>query len=192
VAGYFLNHFEEGICMNWKTIVVAGLFLASFSFISATDADAGGAYVGVSVGNASPEDSAFDSAVGWKAFAGYGINNNLAVEGGYTSFGEMDGPTIQGFSTSVEPTGFELAAVGRYPINDQFSLFGKLGFLAWDFEVNVAGLSAGSTTGTDIFFGVGGEYNLSGNLGVRATWDRYTIEDDNVDLLSASVVYSFR
>ncbi|MCK4586800.1 MAG: outer membrane beta-barrel protein [Gammaproteobacteria bacterium] len=172
-----------------KKYILAGVFAATFCLASGANAE--GIYAGISLGNASPEDSAFDSAVGWKLFGGYEVNNNLAIEGGYTSFGEMDGPTIFGFSTSVEPTGFELAAIGSYPINDQFSFFGKLGFLAWDFKVNIDGLGSDSTTGTDIFFGLGGKYNLSNNLDLRATWERYTVEGDNIDLLSASVVYSF-
>lgn len=123
---------------------------------------------------------------------GFEINNKIAIEGGYTSFGEMDGPSKLGFSTSIEPTGFELALIESYPINHQLDFFLKLGLLDWDFKVNNAGSGSFSTTGRDIFFGLGWEYDLLGNWGVRGTWDRYKIEGDNIHLLSGSLVYSFK
>lgn len=188
-SGYFpqrSDSFQIFRDHEWRMLLTSGAAMTT------ANEDVRGAYAGFGLGNASPEANGFDSAVGWKIFAGYEINVNFSLEGGYTSFGEMDGPIISGVSTSIEPTGFELAAVGRYPINDRLSFLGKLGFLAWDFKVNGAGIGSASTTGTDIFFGLAGEYNLPGNLGVRVAWDRYTVEDDNVDLLSASVVYSFK
>lgn len=175
-----------------KKYLLAGLFAASLGFTSiATAASAGDIYAGGSLGNASPDSSGFDSAVGWKIFGGYALNEMLAVEGGYTSFGEMDGPTVLGFPTSVEPTGFEVAAVGNFPINSQLSVFAKAGLLAWDFQFNVSGLGSTSTTGTDVFFGIGGQYEISGSLAVRAGWERYTIEDGDIDFLSASAVFGF-
>ncbi len=174
-----------------KKYLLAGLFVASLGTTSIATAGPGDTYAGISIGNASPDSSGFDSAIGWKIFGGYEINEILAVEGGYTSFGEMDGPTILGFSTSVEPTGYEIAAVGNFPINSQLSLFGKVGLLAWDFKANINGLGSNSTTGTDAFYGLGGQYEISGNLAVRASWERYTIEDGDIDFLSASAVFGF-
>ncbi len=185
-----------------KKYLLAGLFVASLGTTSIATAGAGDTYAGVSIGNASPDSSGFDSAIGWKIFGGYELNEILAVEGGYVSFGEMDGPVIPvivgtnivNVSTSAEPTGFELAAVGNFPINSQFSVFGKVGLLAWDFKVTASALgqsASESTTGTDVFYGVGGQYEISGNLAVRASWERYTIEDGDIDFLSASAVFGF-
>ena len=174
-----------------KKYLLTGLFVASLGVTSIATAGAGDTYGGATLGNATPDSSGFDSAIGWRIFGGYKLNEVLAVEGGYTSFGEMDGPDVLGFSTSIEPTGFEVAAVGSFPINSQLSLFGRVGLLAWDFQVNVSGLGSDSTTGTDVFFGLGGQYEISGNLAVRAGWDRYTIEDGDIDFLSASAVFGF-
>ena len=169
--------------MNRKTIVT-GLIVASLSLASTVYADAGNPYAGFSFGDATPDSSGFDNASGWKIFGGYEINDYFAVEGGYTSFGKMNGPV-----TSVEPSGFEVAAVGNIPVNDQFSLFAKAGILAWDFKVN--GLGSSSTTGTDAFFGVGGKFNVAKNTDIQITWDSYTVEGGGIDLLSAGVVFSF-
>ncbi len=177
--------------MNKKYLLV-GLFVASLGTTSIAAAGAGDTYAGVSIGNASPDSSGFDSAIGWKIFGGYSLNDILAVEGGYVSFGKMDGPST---SSSIESTGFEVAAVGNFPINSQFSLFGKVGLLAWDADINASGpggSASASETGTDVFFGLGGQYEISGNLAVRASWERYTMMDDlDIDFLSASAVFGF-
>ena len=180
-----------------KKYFLAGLFAASLGSASIATANAGDAYAGISVGNASPDSSGFDSAIGWKIFGGYKLNEILAVEGGYTSFDEMDSPRVFGgmfgvSSSSVEPTGFEVAAVGNFPINSQLSLFGKVGLLAWDIETSVSD-SAGSfsDTGTDVFFGLGGQYEISGNLALRANWESYSMDSFDIDFLSASAVFGF-
>lgn len=178
-----------------KKYLLASLFVASLGTTSIATAGAGDTYAGVSIGNASPDSSGFDSAIGWKIFGGYALNDILAVEGGYVSFGEMDGPTIfSNIATSIEPTGFEIAAVGNFPINSQFSLFGKVGLLAWDTDINFSGpggSASASETGTDVFFGLGGQFEISGNLAVRASWESYTVEDGDIDFLSASAVFGF-
>jgi len=174
-----------------KKYLLAGVLAAGLGIAATANAGAGDVYAGASLGNASPDTSGLDSAVGWKIFAGYEISDILAVEGGYTSFGEMDGPTILGSSTSVEPTGFEVAVVGNSPINSQLSVFGKVGLLAWDFQTNLGVFGSETTTGTDVFYGIGGQYEVSGNLAMRASWERYTIEDGDIDLLSVSAVMEF-
>jgi len=181
-----------------KKYLLAGLFVASLGSTSIAAAGAGDAYAGFSLGNASPDSSFFDDAIGWKVFGGYQLNEVLAVEGGYISFGEMDGPivpsTFGNISTSVEPTGLEVAAVGNFPINSQFSLFGKVGLLAWDFKANASlpGISASdSTTGTDVFFGLGAQYEISANLAVRGSWESYSMDEADIDFLSLSAVFGF-
>ena len=176
--------------MNGKTLVT-GFIVASLSLASTVYADAGNPYAGFSLGNATPESSGFDDAPGWKIFGGYEINDYFAVEGGYTSFGKMNGPVILGFSTSVEPSGFEVAAIGNFPVNDKFALFAKAGILAWDFKVNVDGLGSSSTTGTDAFFGAGGKFNVAKNTDIQIAWNSYTVEGGGIDLLSVDVVFSF-
>ncbi len=170
-----------------KKYLLAGLFVASLGTTSIAAAGAGDTYAGVSIGNASPDSSGIDSAVGWKIFGGYALNEILAVEGGYVSFGEMDSSA----TSSIEPTGFEVAAVGNFPINSQFSLFGKVGLLAWDTKNNFPNGGSDNTTGTDVLFGVGGQYEISGNLAVRASWERYSMDNLDVDFLSASAVFGF-
>jgi len=176
----------------YKKYLLAGLFMASLGSPSIAAAGAGDTYVGFSVGNASPDPSFFDDSIGWKVFGGYQLNEILAVEGGYISFREMDGATAVYESSVYESTGLEIAAIGNYPINSQFSIFGKVGLLAWDDEVSNPNSAVSLTdTGTDVFFGLGGQYEISGNLAVRASWESYTMRDLDLDFLSASAVFGF-
>lgn len=184
------RRFKEVTKMNWRTIFF--VFLAvSLSLTSFATADSGSTYGGLSAGSALPEGNTFDNAVGWRVFLGYEIQNNISMEAGYTSFGEMDGPSILGVSTTIEPKGLEIALIERYLVNYQLEFFLKLGLLNWDLKVNKAGLASSNTTGKDIFFGLGWEYDLTEVLGLRAAWDRYKIQGIKVDFFSSSLVYEF-
>ncbi len=181
-----------------KKYLLAGLFAASLGTTSIAAAGAGDTYAGFSLGNVSQDASGIniDDTIGWRIFGGYALNDVLAIEGGYISFGDAD-LTVPGFSNvsaSVEVTGFEIATVGNLPINSQFSLFGKVGLLFWDAEIsasNSSGSASASETDSDVFFGVGGQYEISGNLAIRGSWERYATGDIDIDFLSASAVFGF-
>jgi len=176
-----------------KKFLLAGLFAASLGFTSiATAASAGDTYAGGSLGSASPDSSSFDDSIGWKIFGGYALNEVLSVEGGYTSFGEMDGPMQFGATNVLEITGFEVAAVGSFPINSQLSVFGKVGLLSWEAELsNPNSTATNNNSGSDLFYGIGGQYEISGNLAIRASWESYSMDDLDVSFLSASAVLGF-
>ena len=44
---------------------------------------------------------------------------------------------------------------------------------------------------TEITWGIGAQYDFAGNIGVRAQWQRYETDPDEVDLLSVSVLFRF-
>ena len=137
----------------------------------------------------------------WKAFGGYQLNRNFAVEFGYTNLGEVSA-SGGGVNISVESTAWELVGVGSFPLANQFSVYGKLGFFRAEAEVssNIAG-GSGSKTTTDLTYGLGVRYDFSRNLGLRAEWQRYAkIEapettvsggDSDFDVLSVGIVWRF-
>ena len=47
------------------------------------------------------------------------------------------------------------------------------------------------TDGTDISFGLGVNYNFTRNLGVRAEWERFKLDDADADLISVGIVWRF-
>lgn len=132
-----------------------------------------------------------DEDTGLKIFGGFKFSPNFAVEGAWIDLGEVSasGP---GGSATAEADGFQLAAVGMIPFNPQWSIFGKLGAFMWDASVNsnVPGANA-SDDGTDIMFGVGAMWNFAERLGLRAEWERFDVDDEDVDFLSVGIQFNF-
>jgi len=186
-------------------LAASGLVVSSAAMAQAKPADTGW-YAGVSVGQSSSSDacngvsgpgvSCDDKDTAFKIFGGYQINRNFGAELGYTDLGKVEAKG-GGVTASVEAKAFELVGVGRFPINNQFSIYGKLGLYRADSKgrSNV-GVSADETN-TDLTYGVGVQYNFTGNLGVRGEWQRYSsvgggdIGDSDVDVLSVGLVYKF-
>lgn len=153
-------------------------------------------YAGVRVG---PANSSIDKLVssgasgnptGWGVFLGHIVNPNFSLEAEYLNLGEIKNNT-----NSQKSTGFDLALVGSYPFNDQFSLFGKLGYAM------ITGKPGGPCTGCSdsknrgVTYGLGGQFNFSPVIGVRLGWDKYKFNDKGVNgdanLYSIGGVFKF-
>lgn len=134
-----------------------------------------GFYVGAEVGQ-TDIDGADDNDIGFKLLGGYRFHPNIAAEVGYGMLYDKSG---------LEATAIEVVAVGMFPIANQFSIIGKLGFANVEFEEG--GSSADST---DLTWGLGVQYDFSRNLGLRALWQRYE-SDAKVDFLAVGVTWKF-
>jgi len=166
-----------------KKIAIA-LLLSACVATPAVAADAP-FYAGIKLGSANKKvPGTNESSSAWGVFGGYTINPNFAVELGYTDLGKV--ASVIDFST------FEVSAVGIYPINDQFSVYGKLGLASTKEEA--LGVSATRSTAT---LGLGGQFNVSQTVAVRLGWDRHSFGDNNnftegdSDLISVSALYKF-
>lgn len=140
-------------------------------------------YIGGSIGINDDEESV------WRVLGGYQLHRNFALELGYTDLGDM---TVGG--RPAESNAWELVGVGLFPLNESFSLLGKLG--AYRGEAEGSGLRE---TRTDLTYGLGAEYHMNRNLGVRLEWQRYTDfgggafgSRGDQDILAAGVIYRFR
>lgn len=132
-----------------------------------------GFYAGLDVGQT---DVGSENDTGFKIFGGYQFHRNVAAELGYGLLFDKSG---------VEVTTLEAVAVGIFPINNQFSIFGKLGFANVDVETPV-----GSDDKTELTYGIGAQWDFTRNLGARLGWQRYDT-DDEVDFISIGVVWRF-
>lgn len=192
--------------MNRVTRMAQGVLLGLSVFGFAVNAYAGaesGFYIGAGIGNASVEATDanpggganldFDeSDAGYKLFAGFNFGVlpliNLAVEGGYVDFGAPDG-TISGQNLSYEVDGFNAFGLGGVNLGP-LMLFAKAGLIAWDSD-SVVGANARNDSGTDAAYGAGVQFQLL-SIGIRAEYERYEVSDfDSLDLISASVTYTF-
>ncbi|MGL4233532.1 MAG: outer membrane beta-barrel protein [Casimicrobium sp.] len=187
-------------------------------------------YVGTNVGrtdisfnNANQADQflelGFDSAAttsdtkgtGARILGGYQLHKYAAVEAAYVDLGKFS------FRTNVTPAGtlaattkingFELAAVGTFPIGDRFGIFARVGALIGETKTRYTG--SGSVEiitdrdtqkkrSTQLSYGAGATFNVSKRFGIRAEWSRYSkLGDDftggktDADFYGAGLVYRF-
>ena len=134
----------------------------------------------VSVGGGAFSSSLSKPAV-YKLQAGYQINKNLAVEGGYigssnetyvATGGLLAGPVV----ASGKINGWNLTAVGILPVASQFSLLGKLGVAGIKTSVNVTGPGGTAAVGgrkTDLTYGIGAQYDFTDAFFARLDLDSY-------------------
>lgn len=145
-----------------------------------------------------------DQDTGFRFFGGFELDRNLALEIGYVNFGEQtargdsdgSGPYWTGGEASVESQvdGLDFGLVGTLPISDELSLLARVGVLSWEGELTYedpAFVEKYSDSGSDVFFGGGLEFAPGGPLAVRGEFTRYSIDDVDVDTVSASLVYRF-
>jgi OOP family OmpA-OmpF porin len=177
-------------------LAASGLIVSSASMAQGKPADTG-FYAGASIGQmkasgSCPAGFSCDfKDTSWKIFGGYRINRNFAAEVFYADLGSLS-ITSGGLKATADQTSFGIAALGIFPLNPQFDLFGKLGIANTDQKASASagGFSASaSASGSDIVFGVGAVYNFTRNFGVRAEWERFN--DSEVDNLSIGIQYRF-
>ena len=157
-----------------------------------------------------------DSDTGFGLAGGYQVNPYFAAELAYVDLGDTsyqaNGTVTDGVDTFDAGLGIEQSAsgpvfsvLGIWPIGERFSLFGRVGLalMSVDADVNVSidGETASDSAGTDrsnMVYGIGGEFSLNRNFGVRIGWDRYAEvgSDDlagevDIDLISLGLRYNF-
>lgn len=145
---------------------------------------------------------------GFKVFAGYQFNKNLAIEGGYFDLGSynFDATTNPAGTLHVNirnTTGFNLDLVGILPLRDNFSLFGRIGAQDSETKGNASGtgaivvlVPASSKREFNYKAGLGAQYDFTKVVGVRAEWEHYRISDGffgkaDVDIFSAGLLFRF-
>lgn len=131
-------------------------------------------YIGADIGQT--DVGADDKDTGFKFYGGYQFHRNIAAELGYGLLYDKN---------SVEVTSLEAVAVGLFPINNQFSIFGKLGFARLTLEA-----PGTDDDETELTWGLGVQWDFNKNLGVRAGFQRYET-DEAIDFIHAGVVWRF-
>ncbi len=142
----------------------------------------------------------------WELFAGYKYSDYLSVEAGYIDLGEvrtrLKGSVVDindylASANLVHPrsaSGYELAVLGRYPINEKNYLYLRAGLLfansryEADAEVDFAKRSNSSRDG---FVGIGYGYEINDRWGMRVSYENYRVEDENIGLLGLGIQYKF-
>lgn len=142
-------------------------------------------YIGANVGSAQIDATGYDASTTFSVLAGHKFNSNFAAEVAYVNFGSVDRP----LGVTVKSDAMSLSGVGSFPLNDQFSLFGKLGLASTN--IKVTGFPSDSNTG--VTFGVGAQFNFDQQFAIRAGWDMYKVGDADTDedVMSLGAIFTF-
>lgn len=203
------------------------IFLSIFAASAAAPALAGDVYVAASVGQSSIDvnqgrlDGLLRSAgavavsssvnktdTAYKIQMGYQFNPNIAIEGGYIDLGNTKySASFTGGNASAnsKAAGLNIAALGILPINESFSVFGKLGMINAKVETTVsangpggAASASASSTNWKPNYGFGATYNVNKQFGIRAEYEQFSKLGDanktgeaDVNLLSVGLSYKF-
>jgi OmpA-OmpF porin, OOP family len=125
-----------------------------------------------------------DTAFG--ANAGYRLNRNFALEGGYVDFGKFgyesatSSPAADTVQGAYKANALSFAAVGIAPLEDGWSLFGKAGAARTKAELSASSASGAtapggaSHSGNGFVLGGGATYDFTRTVYARLEADRYT------------------
>jgi OOP family OmpA-OmpF porin len=175
-----------------KQILIAliGTALAA-PFAAQAQSQIQGAYVGVNVGRAEQSYSGpfDDKDNAFKLYGGMMYDKNFGAELGYVDLGEANTGTI-----TTKPRAFYAAATGTYPLNEQFSLSGKVGVSFNRVKVSGAGLDDESRA--SLLLGVGAAYNFAPNLAAVLEYEHFgkvykESFDIKADMVSVGLRYKF-
>lgn len=150
--------------------------------------------------------------LGYKFFGGYQFNKNLAIEAGYFDLGQfgytatiVPPSTLVGTQTGkIKIKGLNLDVLGILPLNDQYSIFGRVGMNYAQAKDTFTSTGAApafansnpSKNAINYKLGVGVQYDFTKAFGLRAEAERYRINDaigntGDVDFFSLGLIYRF-
>lgn len=113
-----------------RSLMAASLAaLLAAPFAVQAESTSASSYVKLGVGEARGDIDFWgkDSATAFSLAYGMPINPNFDVEAGYINFGKGNYAPSVGNTLSARSESIFIAAVGKYPIQDGFSVYGKLG-----------------------------------------------------------------
>lgn len=146
-------------------------------------------------------------ATGYKAYLGFPLHPNWAVEAGYFDLGRF------GFNATTVPhgsltgsariRGLNLDLVGTMPVTDRWSLMGRVGAAYAQTQARFGSTGAVAVSHpasnrkeTHYKYGLGAQYAFTPALSLRLEAERYRVNDavgrrGDVDLVTLGLVYRF-
>ncbi len=156
-----------------------------------------------------------DTDSGWKVFGGYQFNDRFALEGTFVELGEvtsdievedwpqqgaLDPALFVADAVTVHPYsvgGFAFTTVANLFSGEKAALSAKAGVFFWEADVKVwcatecSDQAKTTEDGTDWTAGLIFAYDFNDEYGMRAEWERYATDRDDVDFYAASLLYRF-
>ena len=178
--------------MSKNKVLSASLLalLAGASAFGANAPDDKGFYAGAGVGQSFVDEAGYDDEdTAFSVFGGYQFNRYFAVEGAYTDFGKIEPEAL---GSDLEADAASITAVGIVPITDKFSAYAKAGFSRWNLDTELPAVTGTQDdSGTDPTYGLGVQYNITDAVSLRGEYNRFEVEDIDLDVAQLQVRYSF-
>ena len=124
---------------------------------------------------------------------GYDFSRNFGIEGEASAgvkdaditFADVDGRLKHDWDAAAY-------GVAKLPVNDNLELFGRLGYGVTRVSASLAGATP-SADGESVNYGIGANYFIDGQNGIRADWTRRDFRSDGgrVDAYGLSFVRRF-
>ena len=178
--------------------VVHPVWADDFYDFPVLDDNAGRFYAGADMVSATYSGSFFPSTAGLRITGGYNFSAAFAIETGYAILsntsnncnygcGYGGGYGYGGYnnyppqyasyaSYAFNASSLQIAAIGKYPLSDAFSIFGKIGFdhnsmnyASTDNNGNNLPTISGSQSNR--LYGIGGEYNMGEGIVLRTDFE---------------------
>lgn len=114
-----------------------------------------------------------DNSMSYGVRGVYQFNDYFGVELGYQESGEADKSftdNVTTIGTEFETQQINVGLKGTLPLQGGFSLVGRLGLSSWDFDAALTDsdfpglVDKYSDSGSDLYYGVGGQYRFSDKL----------------------------
>ena len=139
----------------------------------------------------------------------YRFNSNFAIEVRYDDYGNLTTVSTEENiigDNKISTDSLSAGVKGAIPLSDQFSIFAKIGFSSWDINTNYSYSSLDSSvsrsgslseSGTDLYYGFGGEYSINENIVIGLDYTMLTMDIDNdspdydIGNFSLSLGYNF-
>lgn len=165
-----------------------------------------GPYLGLAVASADHElkigGATNTDAEGYKpslkVFGGVDITPMWGIEAGYTDIREADHNFNIGatrYAGTTEGRRAYLAGKATMPVNEAFSVYGKLGAGYTKTELNtLAPAISRSDSKTELYGAIGGQYNVNERVALTLEYERYGKSKDygvKADAISLAARYSF-
>ena len=163
-------------------------------------AQAGGFFVGGSVGNANLNEDfdglvVDDNSTSFRVVAGWRFNDYFALEGGYHDFGDFEQlfNDAGGLSTAkLSADGFTLGAVGSVPVSDRFALTGRAGMFFWNGNAEINNVTQATPEDSNLYLGAGIRFDVNKRFQLTGDWTRYELESAVSGVFSIGLLYQFR
>jgi len=171
-----------------KKIAIVALLSAMIATPALAD-NSGKPYFAVDLGSATYTNvSPFNNPGAIRIAGGYHFSPVMAVEVGYTKFGDSK-ITAGSNSATLSASSFVIALAGTLPLSSQFDLTGKIGMSKNSGDAtNTLGASA-STSQNSVMFGIGAQYHVTTQTNVHVAYENYGNFDSTSTPMTATAVF---